>query len=332
MNVKRLVEYGLVAAALVGVGALAWGEPVKVDPKIPAYDKTKDAVSGKIKSAGSDTMINLMDDWAKGFKKEYPNVEVEVEGKGTGTAMPALIQGAAQFGPMSRPLKKAEIDQFEEKFKYKPTQLPTSLDALAVFVHKDNPIKSLTLQQVDAVFSKNRKAGGDKDLKTWGDLGLDGEWKDKPISLYGRNSASGTYAFFKEHVLLNGDYKDSVKEQPGSAGVVDAVATDKFAIGYSGIGYKTSDVRAVPLAKTAKSKAIEATADNVYADEYPLARYLYLTLNHKPNSELEPLRREFLKYVFSKDGQEIVIKQGYFPVTAAVREKSLKSVGIDPKK
>jgi phosphate transport system substrate-binding protein len=332
MNVKRLVEYGLVVAALVGVGALAWGEPIKVDPKIPAYEKSKDAVSGKIKSAGSDTMINLMDDWAKGFKKEYPNVEVEVEGKGSGTAMPALIQGAAQFGPMSRPLKKAEIDQFEEKFKYKPTQLPTSLDALAVFVHKDNPIKSLTLRQVDAIFSKNRKAGGDKDLKTWGDLGLDGEWKDKPISLYGRNDASGTYAFFKEHVLLNGDYKDSVKAQPGSAGVVGAVATDKFAIGYSGIGYKTADVRAVPLAKTDKSKAIEATAENVYADEYPLARYLYLTVNHKPNSELEPLRREFLKYVFSKEGQEVVIKQGYFPVTEAVREKSLKSVGIDPKK
>jgi phosphate transport system substrate-binding protein len=332
MNAKRLVEYAVVVAALVGVGAVGFAQPVKVDAKIPPYEKSKDAVSGKIRSVGSDTMNNLLALWTKeGFKKLYPNVEVEVEGKGSGTAPPALISGSAQFGPMSRPMKKTEIDQFESKFGYKPTQLPTALDALAVFVHKDNPIKSLTLEQVDAIFSKNRKGGGEKDIKTWGDLGLEGEWKQKPISLYGRNSVSGTYAFFKEHVLQGGDYKDSVKEQPGSAAVVEAVTNDKFAIGYSGIGYKTADVKAVPLAKTAKSKAIEATAEQVYADEYPLARYLYIYINHKPNTELDPLRREFIKYIFSKEGQEVVINDGYFPVTNAVRVKALKSVGLEDK-
>lgn len=329
MNVKQVVVFGVVAA--LGFGACLVQAQVKVDPKIPAYDKSKDDLSGKIKSVGSDTMNNLMDNWALAFKKYYPQVQIEVEGKGSGTAPPALIEGTAQFGCMSREMKKEEVDKFEAKFKYKPTALPTSLDALAVFVHKDNPIKSLTFQQVDAIFSKTRKANADKDLKTWGDLGLDGEWADKPISLYGRNSVSGTYTFFKEHILLGGDYKDNVKEQAGSAGVVKAVADDKYGIGYSGIGYKTADVRAVPLAKTAKTKPVEATAENVYADDYPLSRYLYVYVNYKPNSDLDPLRREFIRYIFSKQGQEAVIQDGYFPVTAAVRSKALKSVGLGDK-
>src|SRR4029077_13154693 len=215
--------------------------PVKVDPKLPDY-KPVGGVSGNMKSVGSDTMNNLMALWAEGFHKHYPNVEVAVEGKGSTTAPPALIAGTAHFGPMSRPMKQAEIDKFEEKFGYKPTGLATSIDMLAVYVHKDNPIKSLTLPQLDAIFSKTRKAGYAKDITTWGDLGLEGEWADKPISLYGRNSASGTYGFFKEHVLLNGDFKDSVKEQPGSSSVVQGVASDRYAIGYSGIGYKTADV------------------------------------------------------------------------------------------
>jgi phosphate transport system substrate-binding protein len=331
MNVKVLVMLAAIGGLLVSAATVR-AQQIKVDSKIPSYVKTKDAVSGKIKTAGSDTMNNLMTNWAEGFKKVYPNVEVEVEGKGSGTAPPALIQGQVQFGAMSRAMKKAEIDDFEAKFGYKPTQVSTSLDALAVYVNKDNPIKSLTFQQVDAIYSKTRKSGAEKDAKTWGDLGMEGEWKDKPISLYGRNSASGTYAFFKEHVLLNGDYKDSVKEQPGSAAVVESVGTDKFAMGYSGIGYKTADVRAVPLAKTAKSKAIEATAENVYSEDYPLSRSLYIYVNHKPNSELDPLRREFLKYVLSKEGQEIVVKDGYFPITAAMRTKIMKSVAIADEK
>jgi phosphate transport system substrate-binding protein len=266
--------------------------------------------------------------WAEGFKKHYPSVQVEVDGKGSTTAPPALIAGTANFGPMSREMKKAEIDKFEEKFGYKPTGLPTSIDMLAVFVHKDNPIKSLTLEQVDAIFSKTRKRGHDKDIRTWGDVGLDGEWADKPISLYGRNSSSGTYGYFKEHSLLNGDYKDAVKEQPGSSSVVQGVASDKFAIGYSGIGYKTADVRAVPLAKDGKSKPIEALVENAYTGKYPLSRFLYLYVNYKPETDLDPLRREFIKYIFSKQGQKDVIKDGYFPVTSRIAANALKKVGL----
>jgi len=301
---------------------------VTVDARIPEY-KPVGGVSGNMKSIGSDTMNNLMARWAEGFHKFYPNVQIEVEGKGSTTAPPALISGAAHFGPMSRAMKQAEIDKFEEKFGYKPTGLATSIDMLAVYVNKDNPIKNLTMQQLDAIFSKTRKAGNPKDIVTWGDLGLEGEWADKPISIYGRNSASGTYGYFKEHALLNGDYKDSVKEQPGSSSVVQGVASDRYAIGYSGIGYKTADVRAVPLAKNAKSEAIEASPENAYKGQYPMARFLYVYVNFKPNGQLDPLRREFVKYIFSKEGQQDVIKDGYFPITATIAQKALKSVAIE---
>jgi phosphate transport system substrate-binding protein len=301
---------------------------VKVDPKLPDY-KPVGGVSGNLKSVGSDTMNNLMALWGEGFHKIYPSVQIEIEGKGSSTAPTALIENTAHFGPMSREMKQGEIDKFEGKFGYKPTALRSSIDMLAVYVHKDNPIKSLTLQQVDAIFSSTRKAGYPKNIQTWGDLGLEGEWATKPISLYGRNSASGTYGYLKEHVLLNGSYKDSVKEQPGSSSVVQGVASDKYAIGYSGIGYKTADVRAVPLAKSAKSKPIAAAPENAYKGEYPLFRFLLIYVNYKPNSQLDPLRREFIKYVFSKQGQQDVIKDGYFPVTPRIATRALTAVGIE---
>jgi len=319
----------LAAALAVGVGlaSSALAQKVTVDSQLPEY-KPANGVSGNLKSVGSDTMNNLMAYWAEGFRKIYPNVQIEIEGKGSSTAPPALIAGTSHFGPMSREMKQAEIAAFEQKFGYKPTPLPTSIDMLAIYIHKDNPLKSLTMAQLDAIFSKNRKAGYEKEIKTWGDLGLEGEWADKPISLYGRNSASGTYGFFKEHVLLNGDYKDSVKEQPGTSAVVQAVASDKYAMGYGGIGYVTADIHTVALAKNAKAKPIEAVAENAYKGEYPLARFLFMYVNAKPNSELDPLRREFIKYVFSKQGQEDVIKDGYFPIRKPIADKALKSIGL----
>jgi len=300
---------------------------VKVDPKLTEYQKTTGDVSGTIKSAGSDTMVNLMTVWAEGFKKMYPNVQVEIEGKGSSSAPTALIEGTAIFGPMSREMKSSEIDKFEEKFGYKPTALATSIDMLAVYVHKDNPIKGLSFQQIDAVFSKSRKGGAEKDITKWGDLGLTGEWANKPISLYGRNAASGTYGYFKEHALFGGDYKDSVKEQPGSSSVVQGIASDKYAIGYSGIGYKTADVRAVPLAIEG-TEYVPAESDYAYSGEYPLARFLLVYLNYKPGSQLDPLRREFVKYMVSQEGQRDVIKEGYLPITGNVAGKALQSVGL----
>ena len=294
---------------------------------LPHYEAAE-AVSGTIKSVGSDTMLNLMTYWCEGFRKSYPSVQPEVEGKGSNTAIPALTAGTANFGPMSRPAKAKELDEFEAKFGYKPTALKTSIDMLAVYVHKDNPIQGLTFQQLDAIFSKNRKGGYPEDIKTWGQLGLAGAWANKSINLYGRNSASGTYGYFKEHSLYGGDYKDSVNEQQGSSAVVQAIAQDKWGIGYSGIGYLTADVRAVPLAAEEGDDFVAAEPDKAYSGDYPLSRYLFVYVNYKPGSELDPLRREFIKYIFSQEGQRDVVKDGYLPVKIQTVSESLRSVGI----
>jgi phosphate transport system substrate-binding protein len=263
-------------------------------------------------------MNNLMTLWGETFSRSYPNVKVQVEGKGSSTAPPALIAGTAQLGPMSRPMKPSEIDAFEKKHGFKPTGVRTAFDALAIFVHKDNPIEKLTLAQADAIFSKNRKRGAGKDVRTWGDLGLTGEWATRPISLYGRNSASGTYGFFKEHVLQNGDYKDTVKEQPGSASVVQGVTADVAGVGYSGLGYKTSGVKLVPLVEADGTTPSAGSYEDVVTGKYPLARFLYLYVNRAPGKPLDPTIAEFLKLVLSRPGQEVVVKDGYLPLTAAI--------------
>jgi phosphate transport system substrate-binding protein len=317
----------MVAMAAVGLvaGDVTASGPPKLDPALPGY-KAVSGVSGNISSIGSDSLNNLMTLWAENFGKFYPNAKIQIEGKGSSTAPPALISGTAQLGPMSREMKGTEVDAFEKKYGYKPTPIRTSVDALAVFVNKDNPIKCLTITQVDAVFSKSRRQGGKEDIKTWGQLGLTGEWANKPISLYGRNSASGTYGFFKEHTLKNGDYKDEVKEQPGSASVVQGATVDRFAMGYSGIGYATAGVRAVPLAEKEGAKCYEADPENAYAGTYPLSRFLYVYVNKAPGKPLDPLTREFVKLMVSKEGQEVVIKDGYFPIPASIAKEELNKV------
>jgi phosphate transport system substrate-binding protein len=299
-------------------------QAVKVDPKLAAYKKVS-GVTGNLNSVGSDSLNNLMTYWVEAFKDRYPNVKIQVEGKGSGTAPPALLAGTAQIGPMSREMKAEEVDQFQKKYGYKPVKVAVAIDTLGVFVHKNNKIKSLSIKDVDGIFSKTRKSGS-KELKTWGELGLTGEWAAKPISLYGRNSASGTYGYFKEHAMQKGDFKDSVKEQPGSSSVVQSVGTDKFAIGYSGIGYKTSEVRAVPLADPARNggKAFEATYANALNGTYPLARSLYIYVNRDPKKPADPLVQQFMLFVLSQEGQRIVVKDGYFPLTPKLADESVK--------
>jgi phosphate transport system substrate-binding protein len=324
---RCMKKTALAAVALVGfavTAALAAGPP-KLDPGLATY-KSVSGVSGNLSSIGSDTLNNLMTLWAESFNKFYPNAKIQIEGKGSSTAPPALISGTAQLGPMSRAMKGTEIDQFEKKYGYKPTPIKTSVDSLAVFVNKDNPLKCMTMAQVDAVFSKSRRHGAKEDIRTWGQLGLTGDWASRPISLFGRNSASGTYGFFKEHSLKNGDFKDEVKEQPGSASVVQGVTVDRYAIGYSGIGYATAGVRAVPLAEKEGAKCYEADPDNAYAGTYPLARFLYVYVNKAPGKPLDPLTREFVKLVLSKEGQEVVIKDGYFPIPATVAKEELNRI------
>ena len=196
-----------------------------------------------------------------------------------------------------------ETAAFEEKYGYKVSRFRVAVDALAVYVNKDNPIPCLTLPQLSGMFSLNRKAPGSANIRTWGDLGLTGEWAARPIALYSRNSISGTYEYFRETALYGGDYKPDIKQLPGSEAVVQSVAGDKFAVGYSGIGYKTDGVRAVPLASYYGGTCYDASTEATLSGKYPIARYLYVYVNKKPDQPLDPLRAEFIKYILSKDGQ-----------------------------
>lgn len=317
--VKGTAVMGIFALATVSV---AEEKTLEVDQNLKEYKKTVN-IAGNLNSIGSDTLNNLMTLWAEAFREQHPGVNIQIEGKGSSTAPPALIEGTAQLGPMSRKMKSEEIDAFTEKFGYPPVAIGVALDSLAVYVNKDNPVESFTMPQVDAIFSKTRGGGYPQDIVTWGDAGLTGPMATSPMSIYGRNSASGTYGYFKEVALFKGDYKDTVKEQPGSASVVMGVSEDKTGIGYSGIGYKTSGVRAVPLAKKEGEEAFEANYENVLTGKYPLGRMLFVYVAKKPNAPLDSLTKEFLKMVLSKQGQEVVIKDGYLPLTAAIVEKQL---------
>ena len=297
---------------------------VTVDPKLADY-VVASGVSGNLNSVGSDTLNNMMTFWSEAFKARYPNINIQVEGKGSSTAPVALASGVAQVGPMSREMKSSEVASFVGRFGHKPTKIAVAIDALAVFVHKDNPASGLSLAQVDSIFSSTRKRGG-QDISTWGDAKLAGAFAGKTISVFGRNSASGTYGFFKDVALKNGDYKGSVKEQPGSSSVVQGVASDLGAIGYSGIGYKTSGVKALPLAETEGGAFIEPSYANCLNGSYPLARYLYVYVNKAPSKDMDKLTSEFITFVLSKQGQEIVIKDGYFPLPPDVASEGRTSL------
>jgi len=312
---KHLLSLGLIAG-LTAIPTIA----LEVDPELPAY-KPVSGVSGTLDSIGSDTLNNLMTLWAESFQAIYPNVNIQIEGKGSSTAPPALIEGTAQLGPMSRSMKPTEEDKFEARFGHKPTAIPVSIDALAVYVHKDSPINSLTLQQVDGIFSNTLKRGG-QSIEKWGELGLKGDAAQHGISIYGRNSASGTYGFFKETALKKGDYKATVKEQPGSSAVVQGISSDLYGIGYSGIGYKTSGVKILQLGES-KDALFEANYENCLTQDYPLARFLYIYVNKSPIEPMDKLTKEFLKFVLSAQGQEIVVKDGYFPMTAGFANEIL---------
>lgn len=294
----------------------------KVDENLSVYVKTS-GISGNLSSVGSDTLANLMTLWAEEFKRQYPNVNIQIQAAGSSTAPPALTEGTANFGPMSRMMKDKELESFEKKHGYKPTPVAVAIDALAVYVHKDNPIEGLTIAQVDSIFSSTRKCGGDSDISNWGSLGVEGVGD---IQLYGRNSVSGTYGYFKKKALCKGDFKNSVNEQPGSASVVQSVSLSKNGIGYSGIGYKTSGVRAVPLTKKNDTNFVEANAETAISGEYPLGRQLLLYVNKHPNKPLSPIELEFLKMVLSKVGQEVVVKDGYIPLPAKAAEMQLKKL------
>ncbi|MEE9356334.1 MAG: phosphate ABC transporter substrate-binding protein PstS family protein [Methylococcaceae bacterium] len=325
MKVPKLIIPAITSFLAISV----FSSPVlalqQVDPELAEYTKAS-GISGNLSSVGSDTLANLMTLWAEEFKRLYPNINLQIQAAGSSTAPPALTEATANLGPMSRKMKDNEINAFETKYGYKPTAIPVAIDALAVFVNKANPIKGMAIPQVDAVMSTTRTCGYEQNIVTWGELGLEGKWKKRPIQLYGRNSVSGTYGYFKEKALCKGDFKNNVNEQPGSASVVQSVTSSINGIGYSGIGYKTSGVKTVPIASEEGEAFVEATPENAIKGAYPLARFLYVYVNKAPNKALAPLEGEFIKMVLSKQGQQVVIKDGYIPLPAKVVAKIMSKL------
>jgi len=314
----------MIASFMLGMGlavstlATASG----VDQNLPEYNKVS-GVSGNLSSIGSDTLANLMTLWAEEFRKQYPSVNIQIQAAGSSTAPPALTEGTSNVGPMSRKMKDKEIQAFEARYGYKPTAIPVAIDALAVFVNRDNPIQGLTIPQLDAIFSTTRKCGHPQAVTNWGDVGVTGSFASQPIQLYGRNSVSGTYGYFKKKALCKGDFKNGVNEQPGSASVVQSVTTSVNGIGYSGMGYTTSGVKAVPLAKKPGGEYIAATPENAAAGTYPLSRFLYVYVNKAPNKPLDLMTYEFIRMVLSRVGQQVVVKDGYVPLSSTQAEKIL---------
>ncbi|MBL4574079.1 MAG: phosphate ABC transporter substrate-binding protein PstS family protein [Gammaproteobacteria bacterium] len=320
--VRRNLALSLLAVISLAVQA------AEIDQEIPGYERTS-GVSGNLSSVGSDTLANLMTLWAEDFKRVYPNVNIQIQAAGSSTAPPALTERTANIGPMSREMKGNEIEAFESRYGYKPTAIPVAIDALAVYVHKDNPIAGMTIPQIDAIFSSNQRCGEPAGINSWGELEMIGAWERRDIQLFGRNSVSGTYGYFKSVALCEGDFKNTVNEQPGSASVVQSVSTSINGIGYSGIGYRTSSVRSVPIAKSASSEFFEATPENSVSGDYPLARFLYVYVNKEPNKPLPPLEREFVKLILSKTGQEVVLKDGYIPLPARVVIGTRRNLQLD---
>ena len=321
MRNKLILAMG-VATAFFSTQTLSAG----VDPSIPDYEKVA-GVSGKLTSVGSDTLANLMTLWAEEFKRTYPNIQIQIQAAGSSHAPPALTESTSNIGPMSRRMKSNEITMFEKRHGYKPTAIGVAIDALAVYVHKDNPINELTIAQVDAMFSANRQCGAPAKIATWGDVGVEGKLADRSIQLYGRNSVSGTYGFFKKKALCKGDFSPNVNEQPGSASVVQSTSASLNGVGYSGIGYKTAGVKAVKIAKKAGKPFVEATPENSLNGSYPLARVLYVYVNKAPNKELEPVVKEFLTLVLSQQGQQHVVKDGYIPLPPKLINRYLSLIG-----
>ncbi|WP_111641184.1 PstS family phosphate ABC transporter substrate-binding protein [Marinimicrobium alkaliphilum] len=323
MNAKQILK-GL---ALAGSLVCASASNAQVDPNLPEY-RPVSGISGNLSSIGSDTLNNLMTLWAEDFRSFYPNTSVQIQGAGTSTAPPALAEGTANFGPMSRTMRDSEVAQFEAAHGYAPTMVRVGIDTIAVFVNRDNPIEGLTLAQVDAIFSSTRRCGGARDITRWGQVGMDGAWANRDITLYSRNAVSGTYGYFRQHALCDGDFKDNMNEQPGSASVVQGVSESLNGIGYSGIGYETAGVRAIKLG-TEEGRLFEPTGENAATGDYPLARFLYVYVNKHPEDGLDPRTREFLRMVLSKQGQEVTHRDGFIPLPASVAAQERQRLGID---
>jgi phosphate transport system substrate-binding protein len=312
--------------SLCFVSSLLAIAPLKAST-LPKYQKVA-GVSGNLSSVGSDTLSGMTTLWLEEFKSLYPNVNAQIQASGSATAPPALAEGTAQFGPMSRVMRMREVEAFEREHGYKPTALRVAIDAIGVFVHMDNPVTGLNFEQLDSLFSSTMRCGAKQPIDSWSQLGIEASWGQRSVQLFGRNSVSGTYGYFKRNALCGGDFNRSVNEQPGSASVVQAVSSSINSVGYSGIGYRVSGTRLLPVAREGKDY-IYPSDENVLSGAYPLSRYLYIYVNKNPNQPLEPIEEAYIRFIFSMEGQRIVQSDGYVPVSYEFAQSELNKVGLE---
>jgi phosphate transport system substrate-binding protein len=283
-----------------------------LDPNIPHYTP-QDHPSGKVKIIGSTTMKGFLKEWKEKLEILHPDLKIELETEGSNTGVEPLFSENTTIAAMSRPMKAAEIQKFTKQVGYPPTAVPVAVDALAVFVHKDNPLDHMTFQQLAAVFTSEKGQAASESIDQWGKFGLTGRWKDAPINVHGRDSKSGTAQFFKEWVLKGGKDKETITVEAGAASVVYEVMNDPYAIGYSGIGYRTESVKPLKIALREGEDFIEPTFESATDGSYPLRRLLYLYVNQPPQARHSPLLSELIRFAVSLEGQKIVVKSGFFP-------------------
>jgi phosphate transport system substrate-binding protein len=297
----------------------------EVGAGLPPYEPVAE-LQGKLLSVGSDTLGRLMTRWAEAFTRHHPRVGVEIHAAGSSTAPVALAQGAANLGPMSRPMDASERLAFENRRGHGPTAVRVALDGVALVVHGDNPVEGLTLPEVDAIFSVTRYCGRSRPVERWRELGVAGELGDRRPRAFGRTASSGTRGYFRERALCGGDYAPTVNERPGNGSVLQAVAASTSAIGYSSLAFRSARVRQVPVATERGRPYVLPLPESVARGEYPLSRTLYVYFDKPPGGLPAAVVREFLLFALSREGQRIVERTGLVPLPSEVVERERATV------
>jgi phosphate transport system substrate-binding protein len=312
----------LLALALIPAAALAQMTPQSVppvDPELADYQPAG-AIAGAVRAVGSSTLTNLLLRWSAEFRRLYPAVDLEVTGGGSETAVPALIEGRADLGPMTRPMSDAEVQRFQARFGYAPTRLTVVIDAIAVYVNKYNPLTRVSFAELDAIYSVRRKSGNPP-IRTWGQLGLTGEWAGRMILVKGPSYNQGIYGAFRSLVLAGGDYRLDMRPEPVASSIVQAVATEDGAIGFASHFLAASRTKTLAVARADGGPYVLPTVEQATNGSYPLARKLFIYINRPPGAALAPAVREFLRYICSAQAQEIAARDGNFPLNASLASR-----------
>jgi phosphate transport system substrate-binding protein len=318
------------AAALVlwTAASTALGQGVALDPNLPVYRPVSQTLQGELKLTGSNTMSHVAAVWASGFRQFYPDVKISINVEGSREAVSSVASGQAHIGLLSRSITAEEVAAFQQQLKHPPQVLTPCLERMAIYVHKDNPIKGLTLQQIDAVFSADCKRGATQPIRTWGQLGFPGAWATQPVTAQGRNNDTGSQVFFQEAVLLGGKYREDLQGHPDNLELLNAIVADPRSIGFAGICYDNPNVRTVPVAIGPQGPFVAIDSPEADAGAYPLVRPLQLVVDHDPAKGQPAMQAEFIKYVFSSRGQEDVIKSGFQAIPAQPANIALDAVGL----